>query len=377
MGAMDSSISSPPAAPVATPPTVSTSKLSLNRSTSLLSAVPIESVIKFYKPHAHGKYISIASFRACTSDLLATLGASVGASTLRVYDLIWSSLPRHPVTSLPTSYVNSVIRNLNPRNLDRTLVDMGEVASMPALVAALTVVCGGTRSSKVSAAFRMFDGAGNGEISLNEMTTYLKSVFDCMNKLGDEGGGTEGASKLAKELAIQAFQQADKGNDGTITQTEFKEWYESPDEEGTKRVTENDAVTMAMVRKMVGLDKIPVKTLFEIFAEGADSNGVIDRSTFHSCFDVIMSSTLGSGGLTALQSSQAGVQISRLFDVFASDESPLAVSFDEVASGLSIMAGGDRDDKVRAAFELYDINDDGFISFDEVRGGGKGGRNVC
>ena len=43
------------------------------------------------------------------------------------------------------------------------------------------------------------------------------------------------------------------------------------------------------------------------------------------------------------------------------------VDFTELASGLSVLCGGSRDDKVRAAFDLYDLNGDGFISLDEVR----------
>ena len=241
---------------------------------------------------------------------------------------------------------------------------MGEVASLPALIAALTVVCGGTRESKVEEAFKMFDLEGNGEISLWEMTAYLTAVFECLNRLGDGQGERPGV--LAASLARQAFSQADKAHDGRITLSEFKEWYGSPEAEDVKNVTENDTVTMAMVRKIVGLDRVPVKVLFEIFAEGADEDGVIDRRTFHQCFDAIIREARGGKKICRNQAGQAHVQINRLFDVFATEDSPLAVSFDEVASGLSIMAGGDQDSKVQAAFDLYDINDDGFISFDEM-----------
>ena len=37
-----------------------------------------------------------------------------------------------------------------------------------------------------------------------------------------------------------------------------------------------------------------------------------------------------------------------------------------VASGLSVLCSGPRDAKVRAAFDLFDINGDGFISLDEM-----------
>jgi Ca2+-binding EF-hand superfamily protein len=53
--------------------------------------------------------------------------------------------------------------------------------------------------------------------------------------------------------------------------------------------------------------------------------------------------------------------INRLFELFTTPESPGMVSFDEVVSGLSVLCGGTHEDKMRAAFELYDINSDGFI----------------
>ena len=38
----------------------------------------------------------------------------------------------------------------------------------------------------------------------------------------------------------------------------------------------------------------------------------------------------------------------------------------ELTSGLSVLCSGSRDDKVRAAFDLYDYNGDGFITMDEI-----------
>jgi len=319
--------------------------LKVSRSTSLLANIPISEVSKFYKPYATGNYITHSNFVHATNELLTYLsgGGKIHKNTLTVYEKIWNLLPTD--------------NGIDGFSEDR--------ASMPALIAALTVVCGGTKESKVEEAFRMFDVNGNGEISLPEMTAYLTAVFDTLSAMGGGTKGTGGDAKgEAKEIAKMVFEQADKAKDGRITLKEFKEWYMSPESEGIKIATESDAVTMATVREMVGLERVPVKTLFEIFAEGADEDGVIDRKTFHECFDVILSQTGGS--LTKHQQNQAHIQINRLFDIFATEDSPLAVSFDEVASGLSIIAGGDRDDKIQAAFDLYDINDDGFISFDEM-----------
>ena len=57
--------------------------------------------------------------------------------------------------------------------------------------------------------------------------------------------------------------------------------------------------------------------------------------------------------------------IHRLFHIFDIDSSG-AVDFSELASGLSVLCGGSRDDKAEAAFALYDYNGDGFISLEEM-----------
>ena len=44
----------------------------------------------------------------------------------------------------------------------------------------------------------------------------------------------------------------------------------------------------------------------------------------------------------------------------------IAVDFSELASGLSVLCGGSRDQKAEAAFALYDYNGDGFISLEEM-----------
>ena len=54
-----------------------------------------------------------------------------------------------------------------------------------------------------------------------------------------------------------------------------------------------------------------------------------------------------------------------LFSLFDTDGNGY-VDFNELASGLSVLCGGTSHDKVRAAFDLYDVNQDGFISFEET-----------
>jgi Ca2+-binding EF-hand superfamily protein len=56
------------------------------------------------------------------------------------------------------------------------VVDFAELGS------GLSVLCGGNRDSKVQAAFDLYDANGDGFIALDEMTSYLGSVFKPVRK---------------------------------------------------------------------------------------------------------------------------------------------------------------------------------------------------
>ena len=59
------------------------------------------------------------------------------------------------------------------------------------------------------------------------------------------------------------------------------------------------------------------------------------------------------------------VILDRMFDLFDTDGNGV-VDFSELASGLSVLCGGSRDDKAKAAFSLFDYNGDGYISLEEM-----------
>ena len=54
----------------------------------------------------------------------------------------------------------------------------------------------------------------------------------------------------------------------------------------------------------------------------------------------------------------------RLFDVF--DDGDGVVDRKLFFSGLTVLCDGERDSKIRAAFDLYDEDKDGFISLEQV-----------
>jgi Ca2+-binding EF-hand superfamily protein len=246
------------------------------------------------------------------------------------------------------------------------VVDFSELAS------GLSVLCGGSRDDKVEAAFSLYDLNGDGFISLEEMTTYLTSVFKVLYETQPEtrqriGVGPE---ELAAITAAQCFADADVNHDGRLEYEEFKRWYTKSNIGGGGSTTtatpptESSVPTslsflgLEQVREITGLASFEVEDIMEMFAE-ACPDGAVRRPAFRRCFEHIVNL---SGG----ENTQASMSVvNQLFDVFDANKNGL-VDFAELASGLSVMCGSDMDRKVEAAFRLYDTNGDGFISMEEA-----------
>ncbi|GMH57775.1 hypothetical protein TrST_g2361 [Triparma strigata] len=324
------------------------------RKMSKLASCDIRDVAEVYSSAGKGGWISYRGYVQGTARLWQYLGERGGE---RVRDSIWEGLRRYPITKLPGSYVRAVAASIGHRdkdNLNPYLIHEGEVAALSSLIAAMTVVCGGQRSAKVEEAFSMFDADGDGYISLHEMTEYLTTIVSIFAKSGVDVGDV---ASVAANMARQAFSKADSRNDGRISLAEFKEWYTSTSAEEIKGYANSEVVTLEMLKR-TALSKVSVKTLFETFASVANpSSGIISKRNFHSCFEMMLG--------------DRGPQVHRLVDdlyrIFERPDGGDGVSFDEVVVGLSVLVGGDQDTKIRSAFEIFDLNGDGYISFDEMK----------
>jgi len=159
---------------------------------------------------------------------------------------------------------------------------------------------------------------------------------------------------------------ADMDHDGKLSFEEFKKWYaepESAEPEGASLAAATEqAMSLAKARQLTNLQSYSVEDAFEMFAECADEEGCLSRSAFNSCFRRVIKSgpELSTSDKRAVES-----VVDRLFEIFDSNGDG-AIDFSELASGLSVLCGGDREDKVEAAFALYDLDGDGTISLDEM-----------
>jgi Ca2+-binding EF-hand superfamily protein len=266
--------------------------------------------------------------------------------------------------------------------------DGNEAVDFSELASGLSVLCGGTRDEKAEAAFALYDYNGDGFITLDEMTRYLTSVFKVMYETqpGTQERMGVSAEDLAEVTAEQAFTDADLNHDGRLSFEEFQRWYsdangsekqgqeeeveeaafgsDESDEDGfeTDAAATIDGISLREVRRVTSLESLSVEEVFEEFAVAADEDGLLDESSFFNCFKQIK---LRNGGIDEQDYGIFNSIVLRLFEIFDTDGNN-AVDFSELASGLSVLCGGSRDEKAEAAFALYDYNNDGFISLVEM-----------
>ncbi|EGZ25194.1 hypothetical protein PHYSODRAFT_479256 [Phytophthora sojae] len=236
-------------------------------------------------------------------------------------------------------------------------VDFGELAS------GLSVLCGGTKDQKVEAAFSLFDFNGDGFISLDEMTRYLTSVFRVLFQVSPD---TQSLGVTPEELgevtAQQAFAEADQDHDGQLTLKEFQHWYQQPGGIGEVAKNGEQLFSLAEARRLTNLQAFSPMEVFETLAECADEQGYVSREAFDNCFRKIIST---NQGIKSEEYQRINPILNRLFELFDVDKNGM-VDFSEISSGLSVFCGGSSEEKIRAAFALYDYNADGYISMEEM-----------
>ena len=242
-------------------------------------------------------------------------------------------------------------------------VDFCEFAS------GISILTGGSQESKLRAQFDLYDIDGNGSISLPEMTRFLASVFKVMYSCEPrtEEEMQMSAEELAEVTAKQAFQDADRNHDGSISFDEYVAWASS--EDGTGAVAREATkmaksfTTIQRIRELTNLGDHSVYEMLELFAAATSNDGTISRAAFMECFKVLA----GKDDFDKDDVDELRLVIDRVYDIFAaSDVDDDVVDFVECCSGLSVLCEGHKSEKVQAVFALYDVDETGSLEFDEM-----------
>eukprot|EP00948_MAST-09A_sp_MAST-9A-sp1_P003581 g3581.t1 len=275
--------------------------------------------------------------------------------------------------------------------------------------AGLSVLCAGDKSE---AAFRLYDRNDDDLISQSEMLTYLHSFFRVLyalqpnlvhgTVLQDEGfydedeeedllqeknsKSSQQAFAVATAMTQAVFEEVELTSDGEISLQSWKDWYsQMEDIEGeiAQQDTSNDiagdtvatdtiatdntvptvsslvGLDIELVRNATGLDAFAAAEVFEEFSVAANGDGFLTKEAYDNVFASILRR---AGKERTLVVNDIFERIFRLFDTDGNG----VVDMTELASGCSILCGGDALDRATAAFALFDTDHDGFISFEEM-----------
>ncbi|RHY65386.1 hypothetical protein DYB30_010989, partial [Aphanomyces astaci] len=238
------------------------------------------------------------------------------------------------------------------------VVDFCELSS------GLSLLCAGSQEEKIHAAFTLYDVNKDSFISHPELVSYLTAVFRVMYAFGSDLPLLPPPMELADATAADAFARFDSNHDGQLSLAEFTAWYQTTP---TPNLSTHpfDLACLRDVRRVTRLGQYAVADIFSFFQASATDGAKnhLTKAQFFRCFNKLLSKVDQDTSRPPPQ--QLKATLDQLFIVFDADGNGV-VDTKELAAGLSLLCGGTHQDKVQAAFSLYDTNGDGFISRDEM-----------
>ena len=298
--------------------------------------------------------------------------------------------------------------------------DHDGVVDAAELAAGLGALCGGSRLDKIKLTFDLFDRDHDGFLDEYEIRAYLAAVYKVSTAtLVDDRGEAVTADELAAETALAIVREADADGDGRVSFDEFARWVSSERVEDVEDVddvdddddddaaaagagddddddgdsyyedeTEDDdddgprvsrprasdvppapasaAVAVAELRdarRLLNLDHFSLDEVVEVVVESAPRGSVSADAFAKICRRL---QTLGGNCRDSyddrVDAARLADRVYRCFDADEADD----VDFVELASGLCVLSPAPVDEKIEAAFALYDVAK-GIVSFDELR----------
>lgn len=201
-----------------------------------------------------------------------------------------------------------------------------------------------------------YDFNNQGSISYEAVCLYLSAVFRVLYaRHPDMQTRMNGANPqaLAEITATHLFETAELDEHGCISLEAFQQWYVAGGAAGGVGDTVVDAaqrpppswVNLGTVRELTNLRRHHVNDVVDTFRRFADSEGGLSREAFfQACYTFVTSNSAASDA-------RLHMIFDRLFAMFDTNNDGMVDNV-ELASGLTVLCGGTRDDKVEAAFRL-------------------------
>jgi len=121
--------------------------------------------------------------------------------------------------------------------------------------------------------------------------------------------------------------------------------------------------TLGQVRQLTKLEEFSAQEVCDIFAEQSSKDGFLTLEEFRAAAQLIVE----CGGGHANESDERKVikLHDALFRAFDANNDGV-VTFEELLSGILVLCGGSRENKVKTAFDLFDRDANGSISLGEM-----------
>ena len=278
------------------------------------------------------------------------------------------------------------------------VVDFAEVAAGLQLLSGDCLRQAGPEASarRVASAFELFDLNGDGMIEVGEMQAYLSAVFRVLLAANPEQAAAIAqangvpqdklsATELARATAEQAFAEADTDGDGLISQDEFASWLSevngtsgelstaqvvagaaevglaSAPGPNPKLASQDAAWAVRETQRLTSVAEEPLMDVLNAFAENASADGCLDLPAFRDA----MSRFLRPGADEHEEAVLFNIALPEVFTAFDADEDG-RVDFAELSAGMAVLGEGSDDEKIDAAFALFDADGDGSITPEEM-----------
>jgi len=264
-----------------------------------------------------------------------------------------------------TSFLDRVFNTLETKP-GTGVVDANELCS------SMCLLCGGSSTDKINAAFRLCDLDEDGFISYTEFVNYLGHVFRFLDELSGEARQLAGCgpNELAQVTAQKAFHNLPPSDSQRgLSFAGFTRWYTSGlsefDVAEAFGLLESSGLCVGVpsVKRVLGLSTYRAGGLIQYFLDLSDQDGLLHKSSYQAGMERLVRRHLASQSIA--DRVHAEHFIASIYDICDSEGGGY-LDLPDLACTLLLFCGGEHAEKAECAFNLYSGELEDGISETEV-----------